>query len=360
MKRLKVGVFFGGKSAEHEISVISARSIIRNLDRNKYDVVAIALDREGCCWAGKSAILKHLPMAADMLADTSEIADAGGDIGNIVDICRQIDVAFPVLHGPLGEDGCIQGMFRCVNIPFVGADVTGSAVAMDKDVAKRLLMAERISSARSVTFHWQERALIDYEKLRSELGPTLFVKPANLGSSVGISKVTSSNSFVSALEEAFLYDNKILVEEFIKGREIECALLGNEYPETSLPGEIVVKSDFYSYTAKYFDENAAELVIPAPLPENVIREIRQLAAKVFRIFCCEGMARVDFFVTDDFQIFVNEVNTIPGFTDKSSMYPKLWEASGLSYGQLLDKLLALAVARYERNGRLLVVPDAAA
>ncbi|MDR3155643.1 MAG: D-alanine--D-alanine ligase [Holosporaceae bacterium] len=353
-KKLKVGVFFGGKSAEHEISINSARSIIKNLNRDKYNVVAIAVDREGRFYTNKSAILKHMPVAGDMLVETAEIAEA--DSVNIVNICKQIDVAFPVLHGPFGEDGCIQGIFRYFNVPFSGPDVLGSAVAMDKDIAKRLLVSAGIPTARNAVFYRHERALIDYERLCLELGPILFVKPANLGSSVGISKVKSPEDFVSALEEAFLYDNKILVEEFIKAREIECAVLGNEDPKASMLGEIMVNSSFYSYSAKYCDKDGAKMIIPAQLPADVSDNIRQLAIKIFRTLCCEGMARVDFFITDDFRVFVNEINTIPGFTDESSMYPKLWEASGLSYEKLLDNLLELAMARHTRNAKLRAIP----
>ncbi|MDR1334863.1 MAG: D-alanine--D-alanine ligase [Holosporaceae bacterium] len=346
-KKLRVGIFFGGKSAEHEISIISARSIIKNLDRNKYEIVAIALDQENRF---------HAAGVNPVIFDDCSLK-LNGTIENIVNICQQIDLAFPILHGPFGEDGCIQGIFRYFNVPFVGPDVLGSAVAMDKDVAKRLLTAEKIPNTRNVVFHRHEHDTINYEKLSSELGKILFIKPANLGSSIGISKVKSFDDFVSAIDEAFLYDNKILIEEFINGREIECAVLGNEHPEISVPGEIVVKRDFYSYAAKYCDEDGAKLIIPAQLPSNISDRIRKLAAKVFQTLCCEGMARIDFFVTDNFQIFVNEVNTIPGFTDESSMYPKLWEASGLSYKKLLDKLLELAIARHARNSNLRATPQ---
>jgi D-alanine-D-alanine ligase len=354
MRKIKIGVFFGGRSAEHDISIVSAKNVIKNLDRKKYDVIPIGIGKEGNFCIGKSAdyvdvdrtiydVLEEFPVG-DVIDSTTFLAKLSN---------RQlIDVAFPVLHGPFGEDGSIQGMFFLFNIPFVGSGVLGSSVCMDKDVARRLIQTSGIPCAKSFTFHRHEMENIRYNAITAELGEILFVKPANLGSSVGISKVKSKGDFDHAVASAFSYDNKILVEEFIKGREIECAVLGNEYPKASIPGEIIVNNEFYSYEAKYIDKNGASLEIPADLPRAVSDKIRELAVKTFKILGCEGMARVDFFLSENGDTFVNEVNTIPGFTNVS-MYPKLWEASGVQYEDLLDKLIELAIARFKRDNKLL-------
>jgi D-alanine-D-alanine ligase len=243
-------------------------------------------------------------------------------------------------------------MFLLFNLPFVGPGVLGSSVCMDKDVTKRLIRAAGIPCARSLTFHRHELEDTGYDAVAAELGNVFFVKPPNMGSSVGISKVKSEYDFVQAVACAFRYDNKILLEEFISGREIECAVLGNERPDASVLGEVIVNMEFYSYEAKYIDENGASLKIPADVPMAVSDRIRELAVKTFNVLCCECMARVDFFLSDGGDIFVNEVNTIPGFTD-ISMYPKLWEASGVSYVDLLDRLIELAVSRFERDDKLI-------
>ena len=259
-----------------------------------------------------------------------------------------VDVVFPVLHGPYGEDGTVQGMLKLFDIPFVGGDVLGSAVGMDKDVMKRLLRDAviTIGDYRVVLRH--RRADPSYEEVRDALGLPLFVKPANLGSSVGISKVGTEAEYEAALDEAFLYDTKVVVEAFIEGREIEVAVLGNEEPIASLPGEITPHHDFYSYEAKYIDDKGAGLQIPAELTEALVSEVQALAVESFQTLYCEGMARVDFFLTPDDQFVMNEINTIPGFT-RISMFPKLFEASGISYPDLIDRLVKLALARHERQ-----------
>jgi len=262
-----------------------------------------------------------------------------------------VDVVFPVLHGPFGEDGTVQGLLKMANVPFVGASILGSAIGMDKDVMKRLLRDAGIPVAKFLVFNRGWANKIVFPRVKRILGLPLFVKPANLGSSVGISKVTRAAQFRPAIKEAFRYDDKILVEECIRGREIECSVLGNENPIASLPGEIVTRHDFYSYDAKYVDENGAQLIIPAKLSSRLTRKVRAMAIKSFQILCCEGMARVDFFLRDGRQLFVNEINTIPGFT-KISMYPKLWEASGISYASLIDRLIQLARQRFRREQNL--------
>jgi D-alanine-D-alanine ligase len=238
------------------------------------------------------------------------------------------------------------------NVLFVGAGVLGSAIGMDKDVMKRLLRDARIPVAKFLVFDRSGADKIVFARVRRTFGSAvLFVKPANLGSSVGISKVTREVQFGHAIKEAFRYDNKILIEEYIRGREIECSVLGNENPIASLPGEISTRHDFYSYDAKYIDEKGAQLTIPAKLPAPIIKKVREIAIKSFKILCCEGMARVDFFLRDGREIFVNEINTIPGFT-KISMYPKLWEASGISYAALIDRLIQLARQRFRKEQNL--------
>ena len=330
MSKIRVGVFFGGRSAEHDISILSAKSIMQNLDKRKYEIIPIKIDRNG-------KFHFPIPNRSDL-----QILDEN--------IARHIDVAFPALHGPYGEDGSIQGLFKSLGIAFVGSGVLGSAIAMDKDVTKRLLREAGILCAKDLVFHCCEfnRNNINYEEVVSTLGEVVFVKPANLGSSVGISKAKSKDEFFTAAKNAFHYDRKILVEEFIQGREIECAILGIDDPRASVLGEVILKSEFYSYDAKYVDGYEASLQIPADLPCDISNKIREIAIKAFKVLCCESMARIDFFLRNNSEIILNEVNTIPGFTEKSSMYPKLWEASGTPYTELLDKLVEMAMERYNR------------
>ncbi len=358
-KKLRVALLFGGKSAEHEISVISARNIFAAMSKKKYDVIAIGIDKQGRWFVDEGAHLLRSTEKAAVEFHGIEHAAAvlPGDTSTPV-IRRAasktfgpVDVVFPVLHGPLGEDGTIQGLLKLVNVPFVGAGVLGSAVGMDKDVMKRLLRDAQIPIAKFVVFERTKQKTISYGKVKQALGLPLFVKPANLGSSVGISKVSEKSQFAAALSNAFRYDNKIIIEEGIHGREIECSVLGNDQPSASLPGEIIVQRDFYSYDAKYLDDKGARLEIPARLPKRIVKEIQQTAVRAYRTLCCEGMARVDFFLRPDGQVLVNEINTIPGFT-KISMYPKMWQASGLSYPKLIDRLITLALERSRKEQRL--------
>lgn len=355
-KKLRVAILFGGKSAEHEISLISARNIVEAMDKKKYEVVAIGIDKQGRWYLDKAARLLRgkeqskvefsdaKNSAAVLPGDTPTPMVRRGGAG-----FGAVDVVFPILHGPFGEDGTVQGLLKLANVPFVGASVLGSAVGMDKDVMKRLLRDAKIPTPNFLAFARSDK--ISFAKVRNILGMPLFVKPANLGSSVGISKVTKPAQFSAAVKEAFRYDNKIIIEEFIRGREIECSVLGNEKPIASLPGEIIVQHDFYSYDAKYIDEKGARLEIPARLPRALVKKIQRLALQSYRTLCCEGMARVDFFVRSNGQVLVNEINTIPGFT-KISMYPKMWEASGISYSRLIDRLIGLALERARRENRL--------
>ena len=260
----------------------------------------------------------------------------------------ELDVIFPVLHGPYGEDGTVQGLLRMADIAFVGADVLGSAVSMDKDVMKRLLRDAGIPQAKFLSFSLSDRNLITFEKVETVTGIPCFVKPANLGSSVGISKVHNKEEFKPALDKAFEFDDKIVIEQYIEGREIECSVLGNDKPLASFPGEVMPSHEFYSYEAKYLDQEGAKFQIPAVLPEEILKRIQEMAIKTFKALNCESMARIDFFLKGTDEIYVNELNSIPGFT-KISMYPKLWEASGISYSELLDRLIQLALERHERR-----------
>ncbi|MBI3671713.1 D-alanine--D-alanine ligase, partial [Candidatus Azambacteria bacterium] len=262
-----------------------------------------------------------------------------------------VDLAFPVLHGSYGEDGSMQGLLKLADIPFVGSGVLGSAMGMDKDFFKKVLRDAGIPIGRFFAFSDIKKC--DFDFLEKKLGLPFFVKPASLGSSVGVRKVKSKDDFLPAIEDAFLYDKKILIEEFMDARELECSVLGNKEPKASAVGEVVVNAEFYSYDAKYTDENGAKLIIPADISKETAREIQDLAVKTFKAISCEGLGRVDFFLRKDGKIFVNEINTIPGFTS-ISMYPKLWQASGLDYKNLIDELIRLAFERFEKE-RLLKV-----
>jgi D-alanine-D-alanine ligase len=358
-KKLRVAVLFGGKSAEHEISLISARNIVEAMNKNKYEVVSIGIDKKGRWFFDEGQRLLSASVKAEAKLPRQSASAAvvpGAKTSPMIQLSsrralRQVDVVFPVLHGPFGEDGTVQGLLKLANVPFVGAGVLGSAVGMDKDVMKRLLRDAQMPIGKFLVFERAVQNKIDFAEVERLVGLPLFVKPANLGSSVGISKVVNEKQFVGAITEAFRYDNKILLEESIPGREIECSVLGNERPMASLPGEIITHHNFYSYDAKYIDEKGARLVIPADLPLTLIRQIQELAVRTFKILCCEGMARVDFFLRHEGEILVNEINTIPGFT-KISMYPKLWEASGISYADLIDRLIELALERFQREKNL--------
>jgi D-alanine-D-alanine ligase len=358
-KKLRVAVLFGGKSAEHEISLISARNIVEAMDKKKYEVVSIGIDKQGRWFFDEGARLLRGPNPTLVRfhgrSNSTAVLPGATQSPMIRLVPRraltEVDVVFPVLHGPFGEDGTVQGLLKLANVPFVGAGVLGSAVGMDKDAMKRLLRDAGIPIARFLVFDRSSASKIALADVRRALGFPFFVKPANLGSSVGISKVSNQRQFRAAIREAFRYDNKILIEENIGGREIECSVLGNEHPIASLPGEIVTRHDFYSYNAKYLDEKGAQLLIPADLPRRLVKEVQEIAVRSFKALCCEGMARVDFFLRNDREVFVNEINTIPGFT-KISMYPKLWEASGLPYAKLIDRLIRLALDRFRKEKKL--------
>ncbi len=363
-KRIRVGILFGGKSAEHEISLLSAKNVIDAIDKTRYQPVLIGIDKSGRWVTNEPS--KFLLNSSDPKlialnkAESTGVALVPQSAGKLTDLDTagleaSVDVVFPILHGPLGEDGTIQGLLKLAEVPFVGAGVLGSAVGMDKDVMKRLLRDAGIPVPKFLVFGRGQQP--DYTAVTRDLGTPVFVKPANLGSSVGISKAKDKVGFEKAVKEAFRYDRKILIEQAIQGREIECAVLGNEDPKASIPGEIIPSHEFYSYAAKYLDEAGARLEIPAKLDAATVKRVQELAVRTFKALDCEGMGRVDFFLTQDGQLYVNEINTIPGFT-KISMYPKLWEASGIGYTELISRLIELAIQRFEHEQTLSTSYDA--
>ena len=355
MAKLRVGVIFGGRSGEHEVSIASAAAIFKHLDPARYDAVPIKIAKDGR-WALGTAAPKALS-AADVHKQAAPEALVPVDPSAALENSR-VDVVFPVLHGPYGEDGTVQGLLELANVPYVGAGVLGSAVGMDKAVMKALFAADSLPIVPHLTVlrrDW-ERAPADITgAVARDLRYPVFVKPANLGSSVGISKAISDESLAGAMRLAFEFDRKVVVEAGVPdAREIECAVLGNDDPEASVPGEIIVThaDGFYSYAAKYLDPNGASWQIPADIAPETAAVVRRLSVQAFKALELAGMARVDFFLgRQSGAVFLNEVNTIPGFTT-ISMYPKMWEASGLSYPALLDRLIALAIERHAEKQRL--------
>jgi D-alanine-D-alanine ligase len=366
--RKRIGLLFGGRSAEHEVSQMSAANVLRALDPDRYDIILIGIGRDGR-WllcdsgngGGRGATSLEIPEGAPQVAllpgGAGEMLVLNGASGPAT---LRVDAVVPVLHGPNGEDGTVQGLLELANIPYVGSGVTGSASGMDKDVAKRLLRDSGLPVVPFLTL--TPRTRVSYQAAVDALGTSdLFIKPANMGSSVGVSRATSLDEFDKACERAFRYDGKVLVERSVTGaREIECSVLENAAGEVKASplGEIVPAGShgFYSYDAKYIDADGALLRIPAELPAGLAQRIQELAVETFKVLGCEGLARVDFFVdpANESSLFVNEVNTLPGFT-AISMYPKLWEAGGLPQSELMEVLLGHAIARHERRNQLALV-----
>lgn len=368
-KRLRVGILFGGRSGEHEVSLASAASVIRGLDPDKYEAVPIGITKEGH-WLVGNAAQKMLPEVLKsgqrvmMTADPTDAAliplDRGGSGGG-----QRIDVVFPVMHGTYGEDGTIQGLLDLAGLPFVGAGVLGSAIGMDKDVSKRLLQIAKIPVVPWIAVlraDWERDPKEVQKVVEKKFKYPVFVKPATLGSSVGMTKVHSREELAPALNLAAEFAMKILVEKCIVGREIEVSVLGNHDPKASIPGEIVPHREFYDYTAKYLEEGS-QILIPAKLKRAQVKTIQKYAIEAFRALELSGMARVDFFLERTAgKIYLNEVNTIPGFTS-ISMYPKMWEASGIPFRELIDKLIELALEMHREKARTkyeIELPDGAA
>ncbi|HEU0005259.1 MAG TPA: D-alanine--D-alanine ligase family protein [Terriglobia bacterium] len=356
MKKLTVALLFGGKSGEHEVSLRSAASILKALDREKYEVIPIGITKEGQ-WRSdpkflEAAFAEILSNGRTVLLPPDPLANSLIQVlSDSKAICNQarIDVVFPALHGTYGEDGTIQGLLDMANLPYVGAGVLGSSVGMDKDVTKRLLQHAGLPIVDFqvvLDHHWRAKKPAVRRSIENQLGYPCFVKPANLGSSVGISKVKNATALDSAMDLAAQYDRKIIIEKGLDAREIECSVLGNDDPLASLPGEIVPSREFYDYESKYLDESS-RLLIPAPLEASQTKAVQELAIRTFLVTECSGLARVDFFLEKTTNlIYVNEINTLPGFTS-ISMYPKLWQATGLGYSELIDRLIQLAIDRHQ-------------
>ncbi|WP_124727061.1 D-alanine--D-alanine ligase [Staphylospora marina] len=377
-KKLRVAVLFGGKSGEHEVSLSSAASVIQSMDPDKYEVIPVGITKEGVFKLGRAAMpmiegnlsqerVKLLQESLQTPLSAGNIDGHGGDTGSVPVPSTQsgeghlpsfrpgeIDVVFPVLHGTYGEDGTIQGMLEIAQLPYVGAGVLASAVGMDKVVAKQIFSQVGLPQAKYVHF-LKSRILKQREEvldtIERELGYPCFVKPANLGSSVGISKAKNREQLSEALDLACQYDRKIVIEEFIPAHEVEVAVLGNDEPQASVPGEIISSNEFYDYRAKYIDGKSV-MRIPADLPAETAERVREMAIRAFKAVDGSGLARVDFFIRKDTgEPLINEINTMPGFTP-FSMYAKLWEHSGISYSGLVDRLIELAIERYEEKSKL--------
>jgi D-alanine-D-alanine ligase len=341
-QKIRVGIHYGGQSAEHEISILAARNVLAALDRNRFEPVLIGIDKSGR-WLAQDA-----QRLIDSSRDPRQVRVEPGLPAPIESAAQQVDIVFPVLHGTLGEDGAMQGLLEVAGLPYVGAGVLGSAVGMDKDVMKRLLRDAGIPIADFRTVR-REHFLADPSaccRTLLSLGLPMFTKPANAGSSVGVSKVTEAVQLDAALRHALQFDTKAIVEQGIAGREIELAVLGGEPPTVSVAGEIIVEhaDGFYSYEAKYLDEHGARLELPAPLAPGELVRAQELALQTFEVLECDGMARVDLFLAPDGSFFVNEINTIPGFT-AISMYPKLWALSGVTQTDLISRLIDLGLKR---------------
>jgi len=372
-QRIRVGVIFGGRSGEHEVSLQSAQSVMSAVDREKYEIVPIGITKDGR-WIASGDPMRALEAGepgashpAALLSDPARrslmrLEDAGKGVKATP--LGELDVVFPVLHGPYGEDGTVQGLLELAGLPYVGAQVTASAVAMDKVIFKDVIRAHGLPTVEHVVVKrktWRAQPDEVLAEIEDRFDYPVFTKPANLGSSVGITKCHDGSGLTTGLEDAARYDRKMLVEPAVpEAREIEVSVLGNDDPVASLPGEIVPSREFYSYEAKYLDagDRASDLLIPAPLSEEMTERVRRLAVETYRAIDCSGMARVDFLLSgtverpmdDPEALYVNEVNTIPGFT-KISMYPKLWEATGIPYPELIDRLIELALERHRDKAR---------
>jgi D-alanine-D-alanine ligase len=365
-KRLRIGILFGGRSGEHEVSLISAASVISALDPEKYEAVPIGISKDGR-WLAGTAAHKMLPSSTDGKPALGEVLRTGESVmlsadPNVAALVPannsradafRVDVVFPVLHGTFGEDGAVQGLLDLAGLPYVGSGVLGSAVGMDKDMQKRLFLQAKLPVGEFLAVpraEWEKSSEKILREIRKKFRFPVFVKPATLGSSVGMTKAHNAKELGAAMDFAAEFAQKIMVEKAIRGREIELSVLGNEDPKASIPGEIIPHREFYDYAAKYLEEGT-RLLIPAKLTKTQVKKLQEYAVRAFRTLECLGMARVDFFLEHRTgKILLNEINTIPGFTS-ISMYPKLWEASGLPYRQLLDRLIELALAQHRERQR---------
>jgi D-alanine-D-alanine ligase len=367
-KKLRIGVIFGGRSGEHEVSIRSARSVIEAIDKSKYEVIPIAITKEGN-WLAPGAAAELLPASAQRLLSKQQLGSAKEDVTIVGDPSRnglieldrksnvgRLDVVFPVLHGTFGEDGTLQGLLELAAIPFVGCGTLASSCGMDKVVMKALFKEAGLPIC---LYTWLLRA--DWEndpdgvtrRIKREIGLPCFVKPANLGSSVGVSKATDQASLAKAIDLAARYDRKIMVEELVEAREIECAVIGNDEPQASLPGEYVIHEEsarFLDYTEKYSSTGNVDFVVPARISKTLIAKIQKLAVTAYKAIDASGLSRVDFFLKKDGELLLNEINTLPGLTDVSG-FPKMWAATGVSFPRVIDRLIDLAMERHRERAR---------
>jgi D-alanine-D-alanine ligase len=368
-KKLRIGVIFGGRSGEHEVSIRSARSVIEAIDKSKYEVVPIAITKEGN-WLAPAAAAGFLPKETQRSFSARSLGDGKGDVAILGDPSRnglvglksstgpagKLDVVFPVLHGTFGEDGTIQGLLEMAAIPFVGCGTLASACGMDKVTMKALFREAALPICNYAWFlrsEWEADSQKVSRRVKRQIGFPAFVKPANLGSSVGVSKATDKVSLAKAVELAARYDRKIMVEEAVDGREIECAVIGNDNPQASLPGEYIIHDEaarFLDYTEKYSSTGNVEFVVPARISKPTASKIRQMAEKAYKAIDASGLSRVDFFLRKDGSLLVNEINTLPGLTDVSG-FPKMWEATGISFTRVIDQLIELALERHRERAR---------
>ncbi len=358
--KIRIGVLFGGRSGEHAVSLLSAASVMAAMDKSKYDIIPIGITEDGRWLAGKDPLQAlrqtELPRGCFLATLVTNPRAPGLYLfkdDKVVEFIT-LDLIFPVLHGPYGEDGTVQGLLELAGIPYVGAGVLSSSAGMDKEVMKILFRQRGLPVADFIAFkdhRWEKESGRVIELIEGEIGYPCFVKPANLGSSVGINKAFKREELRTGIETALRYDRKVIVETFISGREIECSVLGNDEPAASIPGEIIPSGDFYDYRAKYID-NRSRLIIPAPLEAEIQEKIKRYAIGAFQAVDCSGLGRVDFFYREkEKEIYVSEINTMPGFTE-ISMYPRLWEHSGIPFAGLIDKLVELALERQRRKSRL--------
>lgn len=363
-KKIRVAVLYGGRSGEHEVSLSSAMNVIQNLDRTRFEVVPIGIDKQGVWFLGDEKLrlsreAEHMLFKPDSIGQALQRVQPSQLLTQSKKTERIFDVIFPVIHGTLCEDGTVQGLLELADVPYVGCGVLSSAVGMEKDISKRLVREAGIPVPAYRVINrgqWDKNSLAFCQHIIDQIGFPVFVKPANTGSSVGVEKVKKADDLVSAIQQAFRYDTKVIVEQGIDAIELEVAVLeSKDYgsdPIVSVPGEVKPHHEFYSYAAKYLDEKGAELIIPAVIQNELQLRVQDIAKNIFKVLECEGMARVDLFLDRHTQqIYFNEVNTIPGFT-KISMYPKLMSASGMAYPELLTHLIELAIARHERKLQL--------
>ncbi len=348
MKKTRVAILYGGRSVEHGVSINSARNIAEYIDRSRFIVVPIGITEQGT-WHLTKTVTKDIrtgrPLTANLNPQKPWLLDGSKKI--------KFDIVFPVLHGTDGEDGSIQGFFKSLTVPLVGTGVLGSALSMNKIVAKRLLKEAGIPVTEFIPLCFSDPVKPTFEDIQKAMGLPFMVKAASLGSSVGVTKVNSKAEFAKAIKDAFRYDQELLFERYVKGREIECAILGNAPPKASMPGEIIISKEyeFYTFDAKYVDSTAVSIKVPAILPKDQVDRIRELSVRAFQALKCEDYARVDLFLSENGEVYVNEINTIPGFTN-SSMFPMMWRERGISFTNLITRLIALAQKRHHAAGRI--------